>query len=205
MTAEIMVNMDDLIARARTDDGAALGLLLERYRPYLGILARVQMSRRLQGKLDASDVVQEAFLTAHRSFAQFRGSSEAELTGWLRKILASHLAKTIRRYWGTRARDIRLECQLAEDLDQSSRAIGQFVADPRSSPSQHAQRREQGLHLMDALAELPEAYRDVLILRHLEGLSFPEIARRMERTVDSVEKLWTRALGKLRHSLGGAQ
>jgi RNA polymerase sigma-70 factor (ECF subfamily) len=205
MTAAMETNLEQWIASARVEGGPVLGKLLERYRAYLGVLARVQMSRGLQGKLDASDVVQEAFLTAHRSFPQFRGRSEAELTSWLRTILASQLAKTIRHYWGTRARDVRLERNMAEAIDQSSQALGQALADPRSSPSQHAQRREQALLLVDALADLPETYREVLILRHLEGLTFPEVANRLGRTVDSVEKLWVRALGKLRHSLGGPQ
>ena len=65
--------------------------------------------------------------------------------------------------------------------------------------------REQSVELADALALLPEAYRDVLVLRHLEGLTFPEVARRMERSVDSVEKLWMRALVQLRQKMGGGE
>ncbi len=201
MTSQADPNMDERISLARHEGGPALGTLLEKYRPYLLLLARLQLSRRLQGKLDASDVVQDAFLTAHRSFPQFRGCSEPELTAWLRKILATRLARTIRHYWGTKGRDVRLECALADDLDQSSAALGAVLADPRSSPSQQAARREQGVVLTEALATLPEHYREVLVLRHLEGLSFPEVAQRLSRTVDSVEKLWARALGKLRQSL----
>lgn len=62
--------------------------MLERYRPYLLVLARMQINRRLQGKVDAADVVQEAFLAAHRDFTQFRGDSEAAFRAWLREILA---------------------------------------------------------------------------------------------------------------------
>ena len=64
-------------------------------------------------------------------------------------------------------------------------------------------RREQGVLLADALAQLPEDYREVLILRHLEGLTFPGVSQRMGRTLDSVKKLWTRALDCLRRSMKG--
>jgi len=63
-------------------------------------------------------------------------------------------------------------------------------------------RREQALRLADALDRLPHDFREVLILRHLEELRFPEVARRMGRSLDSVKNLWTRALAKLRHTLG---
>ena len=81
-------DLDALIERARAGDDAALGRLLERYRAYLTVLARVQIGRRLQGKADCADVVQETFLEAARHFAGFRGSTEAELAAWLRQILA---------------------------------------------------------------------------------------------------------------------
>ena len=75
---------------------------------------------------------------------------------------------------------------------------------PQSSPSQRASRREQAVLLADALGRLPEDYREVIILHHLEGLKFPEVARRMGKTDDSVQKLWVRALASLRRSLEGA-
>ena len=71
-----------------------------------------------------------------------------------------------------------------------------------STPSQQAARREQAVLLADALDRLPQDYREVIILRHLEGLTFPEVARRLDRTLDSVEKLWARGLARLRRSLG---
>jgi RNA polymerase sigma-70 factor (ECF subfamily) len=71
------------------------------------------------------------------------------------------------------------------------------------SPSRQASRREQAVLLADALGKLPEAYREVIILSHLEGLSFPEVARRLGRTLDSVKNLWARALARLRRSLEG--
>lgn len=190
-----------LLERARAGDGPALGRLLESYRGYLTVLAGVQIGRRLQGKVDAADAVQEAFLGAARDFAQFRGSSEAEFLGWLRQVLASVLANLVRHYQGTQRRDVRMERQLAVELDQSSQALDRGLAAAGSSPSQQAVRREQSVLLADALARLPADLRDLLILRHLEGLTFPEVADRMGRTVDVVKKLWPRALASLRRLL----
>jgi len=190
-----------LLVLARAGESAALGQLFELYRDYLTLLARVQIGRRLRGKLDAADVVQETFLEAHRDFEQFRGVTEAELTAWLRQVLAHNLANLLRHYLGTRARDVRLERDLHAELDRSSMALDRGLADPLSSPSRQAVRREQAVLLADALNRLPEDYRDVLVLRHLEGCSFNEVARRIGRSPDSVDKLWVRALSKLRSIL----
>jgi RNA polymerase sigma-70 factor (ECF subfamily) len=200
----VEASREQLLPLARAGDRAALGRLLESYRAYLSILARVQIGRRLQGKADASDLVQEAFLGAFRDFGQFRGTTEPELLGWLRSILASLLANLVRHYQGTQRRDVRLERRLAVELEQSSQALDRGLASPHSSPSQQAARREQSVLLAEALARLPQELRDLLILRHLEGLTFPEVARRLGRTVDVVKKQWPRALASLRRILGGA-
>ena len=194
---------EKLLTLARTGvDDSALGRLLEQYRSYLTLLARVQIGRRLQGKVDPADVVQEVFLEAASHFSQFRGETEPEFAAWLRQILVTCLAHLVRRYFGTQARDVRLERMLEDELDQSSRAIDRGLVAEQSSPSQRASRREQSVLLADALEQLAPDYREVIILRHLEGLTFPEVAARMGRTVDSVEKLWVRALPRLRRALG---
>jgi RNA polymerase sigma-70 factor (ECF subfamily) len=187
-----------LLLQAQRGEDSARGALLEAYRTYLDLLARVEIGRRLRTKLDASDVVQETFLEAHRNFANFRGSGEPEFVAWLRGILAARIANLVRHYVGTQARDVRREQGLEINLDQSSRALDRGLFSLQGSPSQNAARREQGVLLAQALARLPEEYRDVVVLRHLEELSFPEVAERMERTVDSVQKLWVRALARLR-------
>src|SRR6266404_5133916 len=92
---------EELLRLARRGVGPALGQLLDRYRNYLKLLARLQIDRRLQGKADASDLVQETFLEAHRDFKQFRGTTEKELVSWLRQILVSNLANLVRHYRGT--------------------------------------------------------------------------------------------------------
>ncbi len=201
MSEAVGSGSEQLLRRARGGDAPALGELLELYRAYLNVLARVQIGQRLQSKVDASDVVQEAFLGASRDFPQFRGTTEKEFLGWLRQVLASVLANLVRHYQGTKRRDVRLERRLAAELDQSSQALDRNLVVAQSSPSQQAVRREQSVLLAEALARLPEEWRELLILRHLEGLTWPEVAQRMGRTVDSLKKQWPRALANLRRLL----
>ncbi len=181
----------------------ALGRRLEAYRDYLTLLARMQIGRRLRGKADPGDVVQETFLHAVRDAGQFRGKSDEELAGWLRQILAARLADLVRRYCGTRRRDVSLERALQVELDQSSQVLDRGLAAPHSSPSERAIRNEQAAELARALERLPEDYREVLILHHLEECDFLEVARHMGRSVEAVKKLWARALAQLRRSAGG--
>jgi RNA polymerase sigma-70 factor (ECF subfamily) len=191
----------ELLARARAGDGVALGQLLERYRAYLTLLARVQIGRRFQGKADPADVAQDAFLDAARQFTRFRGETEPELVAWLRQILAGSLAHLLRRY-GTQGRDVRLERALELDVEQSSQALERGLVAVQSTPSERASHREQAVLLAGALAELPEDYREVIVLRHLDGLTFPQVAERLGRSVDSVEKLWLRAVTRMRKAVG---
>jgi RNA polymerase sigma-70 factor (ECF subfamily) len=204
MSSNAVSDPEQLLRQARAEQGATFGQLLELYRRYLELLARVQIGRRLQCKVDAADLVQDTFLEAHRHFGRFQGTTEAEFVSWLRQILAANLAMLLRRYLGTRGRDVRLERELAFELDRSSQVLDRGLLAASSSPSQQAVRREQAVLLADALGRLPETYREVIILRHLEGLSFPEVARRMRRSMDSVKNLWARALGQLRRTLGEA-
>jgi RNA polymerase sigma-70 factor, ECF subfamily len=193
--------VQELLDQSRAGNGQALGRLLECYRNYLVLLARLQIGRRLQGKVDAADVVQDTFLTAHQDWVSFQGRTERELVAWLRQVLACKLGKLVRTFFGTRCRNILRERDLAEELDRSSRILDRGLFQKEDSPSQQVADREQGVLLADALSRLPADYREVLILRHLEGLSFPEIAERMERTLDSVKKLWLRGLNRLRLSM----
>jgi RNA polymerase sigma-70 factor (ECF subfamily) len=189
------------IAAAVAGDGTAAGSLLERYRGYMQLLARAQIGQRLQGKVDAADVVQDVFLDAHRQFPQFRGRSAAEFTGWLRTLLAGHLAAIVRRFVHAESRNVGLEREIRIELDSSS---GQFerTVSSGTSPSDAASRQEELLRLADALDRLPADYREAVLLRQIEGLPFAEVAARMGRTVDSVQKLWVRGLEALRAALG---
>jgi RNA polymerase sigma-70 factor (ECF subfamily) len=191
-------SMASVLQLAKAGDSLAIGEVLDGFRTYLTLLARIQIGRHLQSKADPDDVVQEAFLDAHRQFSNFRGESVDELASWLRKIMAGHLAQLIRRYCATEARNIRLEYSIEQDLDSSSTRLSRGLASPESTPSEAFRHREDLLVLAEMLEELPSDYRDVIVLRQIEGLSFGEISVRMERSEDSVQKLWVRGLQALR-------
>jgi RNA polymerase sigma-70 factor (ECF subfamily) len=174
---------------------------LGRYRDWLRLVARGPLERRFQAKFDASDVVQQALLDACRSLPQFCGDTEAELLAWLRQILAHALGHEVRRYRGTQARDLGREVSLEQELAESSQRLNDLLAAPGSSPSRQAQKHEEGVVLSELLARLPTAYREVIVLRNLEGLSHEEVARRMDRGVGAVRMLWVRALARLRREM----
>jgi RNA polymerase sigma-70 factor (ECF subfamily) len=102
-----------LLERARGGDAQALGKLLDSYRPYLSLLARLKSDRQLRAKVDDSDLVQDVCLSAHRDFAQFRGETEPELTAWLREIMA-HAAANLGRDHRRQRRDVTLERRLGK-------------------------------------------------------------------------------------------
>jgi RNA polymerase sigma-70 factor (ECF subfamily) len=182
----------------RLGDRAAQELVVNRYRPWLHLLARLQVESHFRGKFDASDIVQQTLLEACRDLPQFRGRTEGELLAWLRQILAHVLAHEVRRYHGTQQRDLGREVSLNDVLAESSRRLGELLAAPGSSPSQNAAEREQEVLLADALARLPDDYREVIVLRNLQGLSHEEVAARMGRGVGAVRMLWVRALARVR-------
>jgi RNA polymerase sigma-70 factor, ECF subfamily len=170
---------------------------LERFREYLRLLARLHLRDQHRGKLDASDVVQQTLLEAHRQQARFRGTSEAEMAAWLRQILAGTLADALRAL-GRAKRDAAREQSLEAALDHSSVLIGSWLADPQSSPSEHAQRHEQAVRLAEALATLPEAQREALVLRYYQGCSLDDISQQLGRTPAAVAGLLKRGARQLR-------
>lgn len=197
------VDVECLLAAARQGDGNSLGRLLELYRNYMALLARTQIDLHLQGRFGASDVVQETFLDAVRDFAGFRGSTEAELLAWLRQILICNLARAVQQQLAQK-RDLRREVSLEQRLAAMHKSSVQFeaaLAGRGSTPSAQAQRRERAALVADLLARLEPDYREVLVLRNLEGLSFAQVAQRMGRSSGAVRILWVRALEHFRRSL----
>jgi RNA polymerase sigma-70 factor (ECF subfamily) len=170
---------------------------LEQYRDYLRLLASLQLSARLRGKLDPSDVVQQALLQAHASRDQFRGRGEAQWLAWLRAILANALAAEARRF-GAEARDLNRERSLEAELDLSSSRLEALLVSAQSSPSERAVRGEEVRRLAQALARLAPDQRRVVELHHLKGLPVAEVAREMDRTRPAVVGLLFRALKRLR-------
>jgi RNA polymerase sigma-70 factor, ECF subfamily len=173
---------------------------LERYREYLRMLARIQLGPRLQAKLDASDIVQQAILQAHEARAQYRGKTEAEKLAWLRAILANALAAAGRGF-DTAARAVNRERSLEGELERSASRLESMLAADHTSPSQRAVRGEELLRLAAALAQLPEDQRRAVELHHLKGLTLIDVAGRMKRTRPAVVGLLFRGLRRLRELL----
>jgi RNA polymerase sigma-70 factor, ECF subfamily len=173
---------------------------LEPFRRYLEVLARVHLHPSLRGKLDPADVVQQTLLRAYIALPELRGRSPEVLTAWLRKILAHTLADTLKHYRRDR-RDVALEHSLEGDLDRSSSGLAAWLAADHTSPSRAAQRNEELLNLADALADLPELMRDVVILKHCGGQTMQQIADQLGKTVPAVASLLRRGLAALRQRL----
>ena len=171
-----------------TDETPTSKFQPERYRDYLHFLARMRLRKGSPAPFEASDVVHDALLRAHRNRHQFRGETEAEWRGWLRSILARALADAFR---------------VAPDeqvLDKSSARLEDFLPQVESTPSQKLDREEQILLLAEALTKLLDDERTTLELRFFQDppWSFAEIAAHLNRTAKAVADLNYRALRRLR-------
>jgi RNA polymerase sigma-70 factor, ECF subfamily len=173
---------------------------LERFRELLSLLSRLRLYRRLRGKLDPSDIVQQTLLRAHQSLDQFRGQGDAELAAWLRQILAATMVDEVRRY-ARGKRDIGAERLLLASLDESSACLEAWLASDQTSPSQQALKHEELRLLADALAAMSDDQRQAVELHHLKGQSLAEVGRQMGRSKAAVAGLLRRGLKELRNRL----
>jgi RNA polymerase sigma-70 factor (ECF subfamily) len=184
------------------DDAADPLRDLRQYRDYLLLLARAQLPARLRAKLDPSDLVQQTLMDAHEDRAQFRGTTSAEVAGWLRGILAHRLANAARHYDRDR-RDVSRERSLHQAVEDSSARLEEWLADASLPPAERADRNDQVLRLAAALAELPDAQREAVELRYLRGLPVKAVAEHLGRTPAAVGGLLHRALVHLHGLLAG--
>lgn len=183
----------DLLARARAGDGEAAGLLLEKYRPYLRILAERQLDQNLAARLDASDLVQQTCLSVLGRLPQFDGRDEAQFIAWLRTVHENNIRDAIREHLQTAKR--------AAGREVSAAAEELAIPLQASSPSQRVLVGESAAELAAALLELPPDQREAVRLRYLEGRSLAEIAERMERSVVAAAGLVKRGLIQLRKTM----
>lgn len=179
---------------ARQGSRETLGQLLELYRPYLLQIANQELESGLQAKAGGSDLVQQTFLEAQRDFPRFAGSTEAELIAWLRRILTNNLMNFSAQYQQTSKRQLNREVPL--DL-----RAGNLVMSTEPSPSGQALARERAELLDRSLERLPAEYRQVILYRNRDRLSFAEIGRAMDRSADAARKLWSRAVERLQDEL----
>ena len=167
------------------------------HRFYLKLLARLTLNKRLQAKVDASDIVQQTLLEAHRRLDGFRGESSAEMAAWLREILACQVARVVRDLHRDK-RDVDRERSLQAALDQSSQRLAIFLAADQSSPSAHAQRNEWAVRVASALEALPDSQREAIVLHYYEGVKVQDVARRLDKSNAAVAGLLQRGLRALR-------
>jgi RNA polymerase sigma-70 factor (ECF subfamily) len=171
-----------------------------RWRDYLSALARAQLDPRLQAKIDLSGVVQQTLLEAYQKRSEFRADHPAQELAWLRRILANNLADELRKLAAGK-RELARERSLEQALDESSARLQAWLAAEQSSPSQGAERNERALQLATALARLPEAQREALVLQHWHGWSLAQIAEHLGRSRAAVAGLIKRGLQQLRADL----
>lgn len=187
------------IEEARGGSREALNRLLEVCRAYLLLVANQDLDPAVRARLGPSDVVQESLVEAARGFPDFRGSTEAELLAWLRRILQHNLANVREKHIEAGRRSVAREVPLAETPlgDLQFRLLA-----PDSSPSQQMRASEEDEAVQRALAQLPEHYRQVLVMHTWDGMTFAQIGAQTGRSEDAARKLWGRAAEELAQLLG---
>jgi len=204
MSTVARFNVEQLLVEARKGEANCLGKLLQYYGNYLKLLVTTHLDAKLRTRCSPSDIVQESYCEAHRDFEQFRGHTAAEFLAWLRKILVNNMAREVEKHILSAKRDVRREVRLdgmQAALERSAARLESVLVDRDPSPSSRADRHEYAVALANHLAELPTDYREVLVLRHCEGLAFKDIARQMGRSPGAVRMLWLRAIGQIRQQM----
>ncbi|MCY2967504.1 MAG: sigma-70 family RNA polymerase sigma factor [Planctomycetota bacterium] len=198
MPSEPTPSVAQLLEQARNGDTDARNRLFEMCRSYVAISAKAEMASWLQAKVDASDLVQQTLLEAHRGLDNFRGQTEAEWLGWLRKIVAHNAADFVRRFHGVEKRKASREVPLQPGDDSE---MGLQLSDGGDSPSKILIQKESELQIADAIAQLSEDYQQVILLRNMRRLPFDEVAREMGRSRPATQVLGMRAVKKLQELL----
>lgn len=173
----------------------------DHYRNYLRFLARTQMPVHLRARMDASDLVQQSLLQACEAADDFRGSSDAELMAWLRKILAGVVSHTIRDQHRER-RDVFREQAIQQNLDQSSVYLASaFVADD-AGPSAVVRKEELARDIAELVEQLPETQRDAIILHYWQEVPLKQVGELLGKSPAAIASLLQRGLATLRDQAG---
>lgn len=202
-SSAIGLSVPEMLNLIRHGDTGLLGTLLELYRNYLNVIASSRIGNQLKRRMNPSDIVQETMLAAHRDMAGFRGGSEGELVAWLRQILSGCLGHAVERNVLAKKRDLRREVSFedfARNKNGSIFGAENALAAKTPTPSEDCQNCEQSAQLTLQIAKLKPEYRDVIVYRNLKGLSFDDIAQRMNLKPGTVRMMWLRAIEKLKQS-----
>jgi len=196
---------DVLLRRAREGEAEALGDLLRRYSGRLERMVRLRIDRRLQGRIDVADVLQEAFLVATRAFDRYSDLPTGSFFVWLRRIVERQIIDVHRRHLGAQARDARREISIDQGLwtEATSAALAAHLLGSLPTPSEAAVRAELRARIEAALDALDPLDREVLALRHFEQLTNGETAEVLGIRESAASKRHLRALERLKEVLKG--
>jgi RNA polymerase sigma-70 factor (ECF subfamily) len=200
-----------LLQQAAAGDQESWGKLLAGHRERLRRMIALRIDQRLQGRVDPSDVIQDAYLDASRELPQYLQNPVMPFYLWLRFLAGIRLAKTHRYHLGTQMRDAGREISLYQGTlpETSSAALAAQLLGREARPSEAAMRAELKIHLQEAVNSLDPIDREVLALRHFEQLSNAETAQILGIKEAAAGKRYIRALERLREVLastpGGLQ
>jgi RNA polymerase sigma-70 factor (ECF subfamily) len=191
---------DDLLRRAKAGDAAALGALFAHYRDRLRNMVRLRLDQRVASRLDASDVLQEAFLDVSRRFPEYAAAPAVPFYVWLRALTGQRLIDLHRQHLGVKMRDAGQEVSLYRGAlpQASSGSLAQQLLAGLTSPTQAAVRAEMQLKLQEALNSMDPMDREVLVLRHFEELSNIETAAVLGIEPSAASKRYLRAFRRLK-------
>jgi RNA polymerase sigma-70 factor (ECF subfamily) len=192
-----------LLRRALAGDGGALAVLFERHRGRLEQMVRLRLDRRLQGRLDPADVLQEAYLDVARRFPEYAADPALPFFLWLRLLTAQRLVDLHRQHLGTRMRDAGREVSLRAGAfpRASSASLAELLLGRLTSASRAAIRAETQRRVQDALNAMDAIDREVLVLRHFEMLSNEETAVVLGLKPSAASNRHLRALRRLKEVL----
>jgi RNA polymerase sigma-70 factor (ECF subfamily) len=192
-----------LIERARAGDRAALDEIFTRHRERLRRMVDMRLDQRLRARVDASDVIQDAYLEAATHLDEYLRDPKLSLFLWLRLMVGQRLMKLHRHHLGTQMRDVGLEVSLYRGAlpAASSAALAAQLLGQHTSPTQAAVRAERLLRLQEALNSLDPMDREVLSLRHFEELNRAETAQVLGIQESAAAKRYLRALKRLKDML----
>src|SRR5438132_6751047 len=194
---------DRLLRQAAQGDAEPWGALLQRLRPRLRRMVALRLDPRLQGRLDASDVLQEAFLEASARLAEYVQQPTMPFFMWLRFLTGQKLVELHRHHLGTQMRDAGREIALYRGAlpETSSAALAAQLLGHDTRPSEAAIRAERKIRLQEALNRMDPLDREVLALRHFEQLSRAETAEVLGIQESATSKRYVRALRRLKEIL----
>ena len=196
---------ENLLRSAGTGDKQAIERLLERHRRQLKHMVAVRMHPGLTARIDPSDVVQEALLLAAQRLPHYLQQQPIAFYPWLRRLTLERLVELHRYHLEREKRSVRREVSMERSLlDRSAAQLVDRLADGNLGPSGRAVRKELRQRVRVALDALPEGYREVLVLRHLEQLSVEDTASVLGIAPATVKTRYYRAIARMHEALSGS-